>query len=188
MLDNTSNLQITFTAIYIFICELSSNNGIVTNTFYRATCHVWITVYAWQCLQSCYSIVSCAAFHQCIHAITSSAQRIREQFLLNSIWSTLWTEVLGLKVRQTDNLWVSENGYPANIWIQKRLWAYMLQSVVWQRNKPALNAGPRSTQTASCRALWNTAVKITVEALITLQPKDYVLIDPLSIWPDLVRN
>lgn len=43
----------------------------------------------------------------------------------------------------------------------------MLQSVVWQRNKLALSAGPHSIQTASCQAPWNTTVEKRVNVLIT---------------------
>ena len=81
----------------------------------------------------------------------------------------------------------AENVHTENVWIQKSLRAYMWQSVVWQRNKPVLNAGPRSTQRASCQALWNITVERTVQVLITLQPRDYILkifISKFLTFPD----
>lgn len=62
------------------------------NTF--ITFWIQVTTFAAQCLQSCYSKLSKLLY---VHVRASSVQRILEQFLLNSIWNTLWIEVPGLK-------------------------------------------------------------------------------------------
>lgn len=85
--------------------------------------------------------------------------------------STCWIPykvLFGLKFsgwkynRQTEILvLLSENMYRKEkklktIWYKNIKIAYMLQFLIWQRNKPALNAGPHSSQRALCQAPWST--------------------------------